>query len=232
MILTSQDILCPIGEHRVEQGAVARRYTVRWRAEERGTMAAERQGTRMSVDAWRALERESSDVKHEYIDGYVYAMAGGTQAHAQIAGNAYMALRVALGDGPCMVYMSDVATRLAENRYIYPDLVVVCEGSEVASRRKVELDAPRIAFEVLSDSTERYDRTRKFAYYRHCETMREYVLVNTESQLVEVYRRTGDGWGLFSMYGPGEEMELTSVGVRIPVATVYRRTDVPELPPE
>jgi Uma2 family endonuclease len=200
---------------------------------EREPMIAERRDRRrMSVKEWRALERESRDAKHEYIDGYVYAMAGGSQAHAQIAGNAYIAIRNAIGDGPCMAYMSDVATRLSESRYTYPDLVVACEGAEVALREKTELEAPRIALEVLSDSTEHYDRTRKFTYYRQCETLQEYVLVNTESQLVEVYRRMDDGWGLFRMYGPRDEMELASIGARIPVSALYRRTDVPETLPE
>jgi Uma2 family endonuclease len=194
-------------------------------------VAEQRERRRMTVDEWRALER-TSEVKHEYIDGYIYGMAGGTEAHARIAINALGALDSALGDGPCMVYSSDVAARLSEGRYTYPDVVVMCGGTGIASRKKSELEAPRVVFEVLSESTEHYDRTRKFGYYRQCESLQEYVLVNTDTQLVEVYRRTDEGWGLFRMYGPGDTVELMSVGVRIAVATLYRRTDVPETPPE
>lgn len=185
----------------------------------------------MTVDDWRALER-TSDVRHEYIDGVVSAMAGGSEAHARIAVNALGALDVALGAGPCMVYSSDIAARLSESRYTYPDVVVTCGGTGMSSRKNTELEAPRVVFEVLSESTERYDRTRKFGYYRECASLQEYVLVNTEVQLVEVYRRTDDGWGLFRMYGPGEIVELTTISVRIPVTALYRRTDVPETFPD
>jgi Uma2 family endonuclease len=87
-------------------------------------------------------------------------------------------------------------------------------------------------FEVLSPSTEQYDRTRKFAYYRQCESVREYVLVSTEQQCVEVFRSTDEGWGRFRIYGPGEEVELASIGVRFPASALYRHTDVPETLPE
>ncbi len=186
---------------------------------------------RMTVEEWRALERESHDVRHEYIDGYVYAMAGGTQAHSRIAFNATSVLDALLSDGPCMAYIFETAARLSADRYTYPDVVVTCgEGAAVAKREETEVDAPRVVIEVLSDSTERYDRGRKFSYYRQCESLQEYVLVTTEYQSVEVNRRLDDGWGLFRAYGPGDEVELVSIGVRFPVAALYRRTDVPESP--
>ena len=190
-------------------------------------IAEERERRPMSLDDWRALE-QSSEVKHEYIDGYVHAMASGTEAHARIAVNALTALDSALGDGPCMVYSSDVAARLSESRFTYPDVMVTCGGTGIASRTNTEVGNPTVVVEVLSESTEHYDRTRKFGYYRQCPTLQEYVLVNTDSRLIEVYRRTGDGWGLFSIYGPDDVVELASIGVRIPVSTLYRRTDVPE----
>jgi Uma2 family endonuclease len=195
-------------------------------------VAEQRERRPMSVEDWRALERESRDVKHEYVDGYAYAMAGGTETHARIAINAVAALDAVLGDGPCMVYASDMPVRLSESRYTYPDVAVSCEGAGTTSREKTELAAPRVVFEVLSQSTERYDRTHKTAYYRGCESLQEYVLVNTEVQLVEVYRRTSEGWGLFRMHGPRDDVELTSIDVRLPVSTLYRRTDVPEILPD
>jgi Uma2 family endonuclease len=184
---------------------------------------------RMSIDEWRELER-TGEVKHEYIDGNIYAMAGGSEAHSRIAVNALEELDRALGDSPCMVYSSNVAARLSETRYTYPDVVITCSGPGIASRNRTEVEAPGVVFEVLSESTEHHDRTRKFGYYRQCESLREYVLVNTESQLIEVYRRTDEGWGMFRIYGPGDSVALTSVGVHVPVAAFYRRTDVPESP--
>jgi Uma2 family endonuclease len=94
------------------------------------------------------------------------------------------------------------------------------------------VDEPRVVVEVLSVNTEKTDRGRKADDYRKCPTLQEYVLVGSQYQRVEVYRRTTDGWELFRFYGPGDEVELTSFGVRFSVAAAYRRTDVPETAPE
>jgi Uma2 family endonuclease len=195
-------------------------------------VVAERRPERMTVEEWRALERESHDVKHEYIDGYVYAMAGGSLAHAHIAANILGLLFNALAGGPCIAYTSDAATQVSATRYTYADVVVACDGDEVASREQTELHAPRVIFEVLSESTERKDRGRKWDDYRQCPTLHEYVLVGTEYQRVEVYRRTDQGWGLFHIYGPGDEVELPSIDARFSVTSLYGRTDVPLAPPE
>lgn len=194
-------------------------------------MVADPHAPRMTVEEWRALER-TGDVKHEYRDGVVYAMAGGTAAHAHIATNALVALDAALGDGPCIVYNSDLATRVSPTRYTYADVVVTCAGDGVASRHSTEVGEPVVVIEVLSDSTESRDRGRKWDDYRQCESLQEYVLVGTEYQRVEVYRRTEQGWGLFHIYGPGDEVALPSIGARFALAALYRRTDVPEAPPE
>lgn len=196
-------------------------------------MVAERSAERrhMTVEEWRALER-TSGVKHEYVDGYVYAMAGGSQAHSAIAANAITILNSAFGNGPCFAYTSDLAIRLSASRYTYPDVAVACDEGDVASRAATELEEPRVVVEILSESTERLDRGRKWDDYRRCASLQEYVLVGTEYQRVEVYRRTAEGWGLFSIYGPSEDVDLSSVGVGFPVAALYRRTDVPSAPPE
>jgi Uma2 family endonuclease len=193
-------------------------------------MVAERRPARMTVEEWRVLERVSPEIKHEYIDGQLSAMAGGTSTHARIALNAAILLDALLADGACMVYTFDLAARLSDSRYTYPDVVVSCETRDAPSRERTEVEAPRVVFEVLSEGTERYDRGRKWAYYRECESLREYVLVSTEYRAVEVYRRTDGEWNSFHAYGPGDEVELTSIDVRFSVAALYRRTDVPESP--
>ena len=180
----------------------------------------------MTVDEWRELEQRSHDVKHEYIDGYVYAMAGGTLDHSEIGVNVVIALRSALGSGPCRVYNSDAAARLSATRYTYPDATVTC--SEHDHGRIREIKTPRVIVEVLSDTTEAYDRGEKFGYYRECSTVQEYVLVNTKRQLVEIYRRTQEGW-ILHVYKPGDEVELTSIDVHFPLAALYELTDVPEI---
>ena len=182
----------------------------------------------MNVDEWRALERQSHDIKHEYIDGLVYAMAGGSLAHSRIGSNALRTLEDALDDSPCNAYNSDAAARIFPTRYTYPDATVTCDERDQATADEREIQAPRVIVEVLSDTTEAYDRGRKFGYYRACPTIQEYVLVTTDYQAVEVFRRTVRGWTEYQAYGPGDEVELTSINVRFPLATLYRRTTVPE----
>ena len=194
-------------------------------------MVANRHDARMTVDEWHTLER-SSEVRHEYIDGYVYAMAGGSGAHSRIATTLTSLLDAALGDGPCIAFNSDMATQVSESRYTYADAVVSRSDRDRATRDMTAVIEPRVVVEVLSDSTERKDRGRKSDDYRKCPSLQEYVLVGTEYQRVEVYRRTTEGWGLVHFYGPGNEVELTSIAVRFPIAELYRRTDVPETPAE
>jgi Uma2 family endonuclease len=182
----------------------------------------------MTVDEWRDLERTSHDIRHEYIDGRVYAMAGGTLAHAYIADNVLVALRVALRDKTCRAYRADVAARLSPTRYTYPDVVVSCDEHDRPTTALREIGAPRIAIEVLSKSTESYDKGEKFSYYRACPSLQEYAVIATRYQLVEVYRRTQEGWTEFHVYGPGDEVELTSIAVHLPIALLYELTDVPE----
>jgi Uma2 family endonuclease len=195
-------------------------------------MVAEKQREGITVEEWRALERASHDAKHEYVDGYLYAMAGGTRAHGRIAFNAASLLESLLGNGPCTVYTSDVAARVSANRFVYPDAYVTCAESDQPTVDETEVLEPRVVIEVLSESTERFDRSLKFAYYRDCPSVLEYVLVNTDYQAVEVYRRTEGQWGTFHVYRPGDDVELTSIDARFPVAALYRRTDVPETPPD
>jgi Uma2 family endonuclease len=182
----------------------------------------------MSVDEWRKLERNSTDVKHEYIDGRVYAMSGGSLAHSSIAINAVRVLQDALrasGKG-CYTYNSDVAACLSSKRYTYPDTSGTCDERDKPSPDTTEIQAPRVIVEVLSDSTEAYDRGRKLGYYRACPTIEEYVLVASKYQSVEVYRRTQQGW-IYDFYGPEDEIELVSLSVKIVVAVFYRDAGVP-----
>jgi Uma2 family endonuclease len=183
----------------------------------------------MTVDEWRALERASHDAKHEYIDGKVYAMSDGSLSHGRIGSNTVRALEdaLAVAGRPCYVYNSDVAARLSSRRYTYPDASVTCDERDQPTRDKTEVEAPRLIVEVLSDSTEAYDRSRKFSYYRACPHVHEYVLVATKYQAVDVYRRTPQLW-TYQAYGPGDEIELASIGARVPVAALYRGAGVPE----
>lgn len=191
-------------------------------------MVAQREPRSMTVDEWRELERASPDVKYEYIDGRVYLMSGGTANHARIGSNAVRALEDALGDSPCNVYNSDLGVRLSETRYTYPDASVTCDKRDQGDTDMVQ--SPRLILDVLSESTEAYDRGKKFALYRQCPTIEEYVLIATDLQSVEVFHRTPEGWVAYHarVYGPGDTIELASIGVQFPLSVLYRRTTVRE----
>lgn len=193
-------------------------------------MVAKRDSQRMTVDEWREFERDNYDLKYEYIDGQVYAVSGGSLAHGRIASNTIRTLEDALaaGNKPCGVYNSDVAARISPTRYTYPDISVTCDEDDHSAPDKSEVQAPFLIVEVLSDSTEAYDRGRKFGLYRACPTIQEYVLVATRYQMVEVYHRTAQGWTAYQAYSPGDEVELTSLDLRIPLALLYRNAGVPE----
>lgn len=192
-------------------------------------VAKEAAGQVMSVEEWRNLERMSHDVKHEYIDGYVYAMSGASLSHGRIGSNVVRALEdaVAVAGQTCYVYNSDVAVRLSSRRYTYPDASMTCDERDRPARDKTEIETPRLIVEVMSDSTEAYDRGRKFGFYRACPHVHEYVLIATRYQAVEVYRRTAQEWAYYA-YEPGEEIELDSIGTRILVDTFYGGAGVTE----
>ena len=149
---------------------------------------------RLTLEDYLAGE-EASDVKHEYIAGEVFAMAGATEEHVTISLNMGTLLRAHVRGTPCRVYMADmklqVATQTSANVF-YPDVFVTCSSSD-AGERKLKRE-PTLIIEVLSESTEAYDRGAKFAHYRQLETLREYVLIDSRSRSIEVFRRCDQGW--------------------------------------
>lgn len=182
----------------------------------------------MSIDKWRELEQANPDAKYEYIDGQVYFIPQSGLAHARIGSNAVRTLEDALDGTPCNVFNSDASVRLSESRYTYPDVSVSCDPCDLPTTEQMQVQAPRVVFEVLSESTEGKDRIRKAHLYHACPTIQEYVLVATKYQAVEVQRRSGDEWTIH-LFGPGDEIELASLGVRFPVSALYRGTTVPAL---
>src|SRR5579872_1162239 len=191
-------------------------------------MVAKGEQRPMTIGEWHALEQANPDIKYEYIDGWVYMMSGGTANHARISINAVRALEDALGNSPCNVYNSDLRVHLSETRYVYPDASVTCDKRDQGDIDMVQ--SPRLILEVLSDSTEAYDRGKKFAYYRLCPTIEEYVLVATDRQAVEVFHRTPQGWAAYHarLYGPGDIIQLASINIQFPLDTLYRRSTVRE----
>lgn len=191
-------------------------------------MVTKREPRPMTIEEWHALERANPDVKYEYIDGWVYMMSGGTANHVRICINAIRAIEDALGNSLCNVYNSDIRVRLSETKYVYPDVTVTCDSGDQGEIDMVQ--SPRLILEVLSDSTEAYDRGKKFAYCRQCPTIEEYVLVATDRQSVEVFHRTSHGWAAYHarLYGPGDMITLVSINIQFSLDALYRRSTVRE----
>lgn len=172
------------------------------------------------------LEYERAQAeKNEFHDGEVLLMAGASPRHNQITGNTYRSLADQLDDRPCGVYINDLRVAIADQRrYVYPDVLVVC-GEEVYSDEQQDtLTNPTLIVEVLSSSTERYDRGEKFETYRAIASLQEYVLISQERPVVERFLRQPNGQWLFaSAAGLEAVVALESIGVRLPLAEVYRR---------
>lgn len=174
--------------------------------------------TGISVEDY--LEGEKiAEVRHEYVNGEVFAMTGTTKRHNRIALNLALSLRNALAGKPCRVYMENVKVHVKtarEERFYYPDLHVECRPF---TDHDYYSEHPRLIVEVLSDSTEQGDRSDKFYAYRELASLEEYVLVAQDEQRVEVYRRAG-GWDV-AIYGPQETVRLESIGANLAVAAIY-----------
>jgi Uma2 family endonuclease len=180
----------------------------------------------MSIEEYLDLDRRSSETRYEYIDGYVRMLAGGTPDHAKIAANVIGVLYGVLEGSTCGVYTSDVRVCLSETRYVYPDIAVSCDERDQEQEEMIQY--PCLIVEVLSPSTEAYDRGRKLAYYRQCPNIREYVLVDSQRQTVEVFRREKNTFWTYHAYGSGDEVDLVSLGVRFPLVKLYRNVVLAE----
>jgi Uma2 family endonuclease len=176
--------------------------------------------TFLSVDAYLEGELESQ-VRHEYVDGEVYAMVGASDRHGLIAGNLHTALNLRLPDR-CQVFMSDMKVRIqaAETDiYYYPDVLVSCDPRD---REPYYRQYPCLVIEVLSPHTARLDRFEKFMFYRNLDSLEEYLLVSQEYRQVEVFRRA-DQWQA-TRYTKGE-VPIPSVDLVVTIDDIYRRTD-------
>jgi Uma2 family endonuclease len=179
------------------------------------------QQLKMTPEEYLAFER-ASDTKHEYVNGKIVARPPSTHEHSLIATNIVAELNNALIERPCNAHGSDMKVKSAgKPNYHYPDGSVVCGKPMLEDEARDTLLNPKLVVEVLSDSTERYDRGDKFASYRTIGTLEEYVLVSQTSVLVEHYHRATDGTWIYRALGPGERLVLPSLGCEIPVDHIY-----------
>lgn len=181
----------------------------------------------ITQEAYLAMEREAFE-KSEYFEGEIIPMSGASKQHNRIKENVSGRIFLALEDSECQSFSSDMRVHLPETAlYAYPDIVIVCGEPELVDDKKLDnLLNPAVLIEVLSRSTEDYDRGRKFQRYRRIPTLQEYVLINSQAIDVEVWRKNELGqWILAEQSAtPTADFTIQTIGLRIPLQKVYART--------
>lgn len=173
---------------------------------------------KLSLDAYIAWENAQPE-RHEFYRGEVFAMVGVRRVHGMVSGNVFAALKSALRGGPCEVFTESLKVQVADEAVFYPDVFVTCHADDL--RTEMVFRHPVLIVEVLSESTQAYDRGVKFAMYRHIAELREYVLIDPDSRSVEVFRRNERGLFELHDFTDAQTLELASVQVRIPLADVF-----------
>jgi Uma2 family endonuclease len=182
----------------------------------------------LTPEEYLALE-ESSPFRSEYLDGQVYAMAGGSKNHARIIRNISGILYNQLRHGPCEAFTSDMRVGAGSRMYTYPDVVIACESGRVIHQETDTLLDPVAVIEVLSPSTQAQDRGLKFERYRAIESLKEYLLVAQEEVLVEHFVRQPDGnWSRSIADKLEESVVLVSVGATLKLTEIYERVFHPQ----
>lgn len=177
-----------------------------------------------SFDDYVELE-EIARIKHEYLAGQVWAMSGGSPAHAGIAANIIRMFGTALAGKPCQSFTSDLRIRVKKTGLgTYPDVSVICGAIELdpEDRRKHTVTNPRVLVEVLSPTTEGYDRGEKLEHYKAIESLREVMFVAHDRKEIEIVRREPDGSWSRHIASSGDTARLQGIDVELPVDEVYR----------
>lgn len=179
-----------------------------------------------SPEEYLTIEREAG-FKSEYYDGEIFAMAGASRMHNLICGNTFAAIHFQLKNRSCEAYTGDMRVRVsATGLYTYPDILALCETPRFDDEEKDTLLNPNMIIEVLSKSTESYDRGKKFAHYRTIPSLTEYVLISQNTFLAEQYIRQKDNKWLLSEYSdPGDTIELPSIDCILKLADVYEKVE-------
>ncbi len=184
--------------------------------------------TLLTEEEYLEIER-NSEFKSEYFQGEMFAMAGAVEAHNLVVANLIAILHLQLRSSACRTYPSDMRVRVAKSRlYTYPDVVVVCQQPQFLDERRDTLLNPGLIAEVLSPSTEAYDRGRKFAHYQSIGSLKEYLLVSSDRMRAELYtRQPEDRWLLTSAGSLEDSLDLPSLGCRLALAELYEKVDFP-----
>jgi Uma2 family endonuclease len=177
----------------------------------------------LSPEEYLSLERRA-EFKSEYVDGMAYAMAGGSERHNLITGNLVTELNIQLRTTKCKVYPSDMKVRLPNSKkFFYPDVSVVCGEAEFADEERDVILNPVLVAEVLSESTEAFDRGKKFSSYQQIDSLREYLLVSQGEFVVEHYLRQEDGWFYTKASGLDAVLGLPALDCRVALSDLYSK---------
>ena len=171
------------------------------------------------------LERKA-DFKSEYYNGEIFAMAGATLIHNKIVSNSIFLFNQFLKDKPCKVYPSDLRHRIEKSGlYTYPDITIVCGKTELLDNKFDTLKNPTVLIEVLSDSTEKYDRGQKFSFYREIPSLKEYILVSSKTVKIEKFKRLEDGNYLYIESNEHQPFPIDSINMNLNLEDVYNKID-------
>jgi len=185
-------------------------------------MSTQIQQAYFTPEEYLEFERQSQ-YKHEYQRGLVYAMAGTKRFHAQITGNLYILLANHLANSPCSAYVADIKVRIeTANCYYYPDVVATCDKQDLEGNKDF-ISSPKLIIEVLSKSTERFDRTEKFLDYQQLPSLEEYILVSQDKVQVECHRKQASGEWISQCYSAGDTVEIKSVDFQCSIEEIYRK---------
>jgi Uma2 family endonuclease len=175
-----------------------------------------------SIAEYLAWESEQAG-RNEFWRGEVFAMVGGKRGHGRVIANLMRHIGNHLDDTPCQVFSENMKVQVSEDAVLYPDLFVTCD--RVFTSDQTVFTAPVLVVEVLSPSTQAYDRSKKFAMYRQLASLREYALIDPDSRRVEVFRPAEDGnWKLFDM-SDDAAIVFASVGCTLPLLAVFKGMD-------
>jgi Uma2 family endonuclease len=182
---------------------------------------------RYTSEEYLALERRA-DYKSEYFNGWMFAMAGASEEHNLIAGNVFAALHGQFRGRTCRAYVSDMRVKVSETGlYTYPDVVAVCGERRFEDVKGDTLLNPTLIVEVLSASTEAYDRGDKFGHYLRLESLQEYVMIAQDKARVEHYVRQGEHWLFTESRDLEGVLQLVSIGCSVPLREIYDRVEFP-----
>ncbi len=173
----------------------------------------------MTFEEYLELDSSNEAVKYEYIDGYAYMMAGGTNNHAALAMRIGWLLGNALDGGPCTIYSSDARVQLAERqRVVHPDITVGCQEEEIATLVR----HPRVVFEILSESTKHYDLSKKLFMYQACPSIEAVLFIETDFPYINLFQREGASFWVTADYHGGDSFEIECLGITLAVDEIYR----------